>query len=78
MHLLGREIRRLAYFIRKLKQINCFSAAFVPVPYRAVYGVGLRPLCFWDCGFESRLGHGCLSLSLVSVVCYPVEVSAAG
>jgi hypothetical protein len=29
---------------------------------RAVYGVGLRPLACWDCGFESRLGHGCLSL----------------
>jgi hypothetical protein len=26
-----------------------------------------RPLACWDCGFESRLGHG--YLSLVSVVC---------
>jgi hypothetical protein len=34
----------------------------------------LRPLVYWDCGFESRLGHGCLSL--VSVVCCQVEVSA--
>jgi len=23
--------------------------------------VGLWPLAFWDCGFESRRGHGCLS-----------------
>jgi hypothetical protein len=36
--------------------------------------VGLRPLAYYDCGFESHLGHGCLSL--VSVVCCQVEVSA--
>jgi len=30
----------------------------------------------WDCGLESRRGHGCLSL--MSVVCYQVEVSATG
>jgi hypothetical protein len=29
--------------------------------------VGLRPLACWDCGFEYRQGHGCLSF--VSVVC---------
>jgi hypothetical protein len=23
----------------------------------------LQPLAFWDCGFESRHGHGCLSVS---------------
>ena len=27
---------------------------------RAVYGVGLRPPAYWDCGFESHRGHGCL------------------
>jgi hypothetical protein len=43
---------------------------------RAIYGVGLRPLAYWNCGFESHLGHGCLSL--VSVVCSQVEVSATG
>ena len=43
---------------------------------RAVLGVGLRPLVCWDCGFESRRGHGCLSV--VSVVCCQVEVSATG
>jgi hypothetical protein len=43
---------------------------------RAVYGVGLWPLAWWDCGFESRRRHGCLSL--VSVVCCQVEVSASG
>jgi hypothetical protein len=36
--------------------------------------VGLRPLSCWDYGFESRHGHGCLSV--VSVVCYQVEVPA--
>jgi hypothetical protein len=39
-------------------------------------GVGLRPLAYWDRGFESRLRHGCLSL--VSVVCCQVEVSGKG
>jgi hypothetical protein len=34
---------------------------------RAVEGVGLRPLACWDRGFESRLGHGCLSLVSVFV-----------
>jgi hypothetical protein len=42
---------------------------------RAVYGVGLRPFVCWDCGFESRRGHECLSL--VIVVCCQVEVSAS-
>ena len=41
---------------------------------RAVYGVGLRPLACLNCGFESYRGHGCLSV--VSVVCCQVEVSA--
>ena len=37
---------------------------------------GLRPLACWDCGFELRRGHGCLSV--VSVVCCQVELSASG
>jgi hypothetical protein len=36
----------------------------------------LRLFACWVCGFESGLGHGCLSL--VSVVCCQVEVSASG
>ena len=36
--------------------------------------VGLRPLVCWNCGFESHRGHRCLSV--VSVVCCQVEVSA--
>jgi len=42
----------------------------------AVWGVVLRSLACWDCGFESRRGHGCLSLMIV--VCCQVEVSASG
>ena len=34
------------------------------------------PFDFWECGFESQRGHGCLSV--VSVVCCQVEVSAKG
>jgi len=41
---------------------------------RAIYAVGLRPLACRDCEFESRQGHGCLSL--VSVVCCQVEITA--
>jgi len=37
-------------------------------------GVGLRPLACWDCGFESRWGHG--RLSVLGVVCCRVEFSA--
>jgi len=33
-----------------------------------------RAVACWDCGFESHRGHGCLSV--VSVVCCQVEVSA--
>ena len=40
----------------------------------AVEGVDLRPLACRDCGFESRRGLG--NLSVVSVVCFQVEVSA--
>ena len=35
---------------------------------------GLRPLTYWDLGFDSHRGHG--YLSVVSVVCCQVEVSA--
>ena len=38
--------------------------------------MGIWPLAYWDCGFESRRGHG--GLSLTSVVCCEVEISASG
>jgi hypothetical protein len=34
------------------------------------------PPAWWDYGFESRRGHGCLSL--VHVVSYQIELSAKG
>ena len=42
---------------------------------RAFWGLRLRPLACWDCGFESRQG---VDVSLVSVVFCQVEVSASG
>ena len=34
-----------------------------PVPVAArCKGIGLRPPACWNCGFESRRGHGCLSV----------------
>jgi hypothetical protein len=39
---------------------------------RAVWAVRLRPLACWDCGYESLWGHE--RLSVVSVVCFQVEV----
>ena len=38
--------------------------------------VGLRPLACWDCGFECRRGHGCLSF--VTIVCYWADHSSGG
>ena len=40
---------------------------------RAIKGVGLLPLAYSDCGFDSNRKHGCQSV--VSVVCCQVEVS---
>jgi len=56
-----------------LKYIRIFSSRLGQC---AVWGVGLRPLACWNCGFESRRGLWCLSL--VSFVCYQVEISMAG
>jgi hypothetical protein len=43
---------------------------------RTVQGVGLRLLTCWDCGFETRRGHGCLPH--VGVACCPVEACSSG
>jgi hypothetical protein len=43
---------------------------------RAVLGMGLRPLAYWDGGIESLQGLACLSL--VSVACCQLEGSATG
>jgi len=44
----------------------------LPRGLRRVFAVLAR----WDCKFESRMGHRCLSL--VSVVYFQVEISATG
>ena len=56
--------------------VQAFHAiAFIGVCSRSQW---LRTLsrASWDCGFESHPQHGCLSL--MSVVCCQVEVSASG
>jgi hypothetical protein len=37
---------------------------------------GSAALACWDCGFESRRGHGCLFF--VDVACFQIKVSASG
>ena len=41
---------------------------------RAIEDVDLRLLACWDCGFESRRGHG----RLLWMLCFQVEVSVSG
>jgi hypothetical protein len=48
----------------------------LPIPVAARSQACLWPSACWDRGFESRRGHGCLSL--VTVECCQVEVSASG
>jgi len=43
---------------------------------RTVYSVGLRQPVSWDCGFEPRQGHECLSVA--NVACCQVEEPATG
>jgi len=43
---------------------------------RAVKGTDLRPLAYWDFGFEFRRGHACQFR--VGVLCFQVRVSIAG
>jgi hypothetical protein len=48
----------------------------MPVSVAKRSKIRLRPIACWDCGFESRRRHGCLSVAIV-VYCQ-VEVSATG
>jgi len=59
----------LTHFVRQ------DSTRSIPVAARSK-GVSLRVLAGWDCGFETRRGQG--YLTLVSVACCKVEVSATG
>jgi len=68
---------KLRRMICATERLSFFGELYNKVPgpsSRAVWSVGLRPLACWDRGFESHRGHGCLSV--VSVVCCQVEVSA--
>jgi hypothetical protein len=56
--------------------LNLVLAKQADLGGRTVWGGGVWQLACWDCAFESRRGHGCLSL--VSVVCCRVQVSASG
>jgi hypothetical protein len=63
--------------IKHVAVCSCSHVNFVPryaiiadPGTRAVKGVDLRPLACWDCGFDTRRGHGWLSV--VSVVCCQV------
>jgi len=58
-----------------LNKSGYWASYFFQKFYNTGKGVGLRPLACWDCGIESRRGHGCLSV--VSVVCCQVEVFAS-
>ena len=59
----GLPVRRSAWpFLLFTLFCDIHKTLFVADPSdRAVQGPGLRRLAFWDCGFESRRGNGCLS-----------------
>ena len=82
----ARVVKRYSTYVRQewkwehsgqhVQYINCLRTSrslLVDPDESAAYGVVLRPLACWNCGFESGQGHGCLSV--VSVVCCQVEVS---
>ena len=63
-------------FINCLLQQNSINITKADHSGREVKVVVLRPLAYWDCGFEFRRGNG--YLSYVSVVCCRVEFCASG
>ena len=66
----GNKIVNIYHFV-----LYVYAVYFAGPSGRAVYGVGLRPLACWVRGFESH-GGDLEYLSVVSVVCCQVEVSA--
>jgi len=52
------------------KEAAGFNLRYQPLIYDFAgcifLGVGLRPQVRWDCDFESRWGHGCLSFMSVA------------
>ena len=67
------SLYRLRYSGPSFDSINCTGA---DPSGRAVWDMDLLPLACCDYGFESRRGHGCLSV--VSVVCFQVEAFQSG
>jgi hypothetical protein len=65
---------KLRYFLFQSRRIDFGKHKSVNGSVRAVSGLGLWPIAVWNCGFESSRRNGCLSV--VSFVCYQVEVSA--
>ena len=69
MRLFRAEMDHVGPAVRKRnRQIFVFGYCIIRVV--------LRPLACWNCGVESRRGHGCLPR--MSVVCCQVEISATG
>jgi hypothetical protein len=69
---LNAELYPICHFLALLGAHHILHVSWVRVKHklydfitgdrdRAVYGVGLRPLACWDCGFESLRSHECLS-----------------
>jgi len=63
--------RELSACLTPSRFILLISTSSLPEVSRSQWprglGLGLRPLACWDCVFDSRRRHGCLSL--VNVVC---------
>jgi len=65
----------LGHFVNNQRSNLLLVVTLVADPSgRAVEEVAVRPFGRWNSGFESRRGHGCLSIG--SVVYSQVEVSA--
>jgi hypothetical protein len=66
--------REVVFRLLKPVRLHVIDPYFITLEFiaanpggRMFFGLGLWSLASWDCGFESRWGHGCLFL--VSVVC---------
>jgi len=57
----------LPVIISKIFELDTIKLVLADLCGRAVYGVGLRPLACWDCGFESRRG---MDVCLCLVLCF--------
>ena len=66
------QLRTPTTFIKQVKSTFCRSRC--PSGVRRESG----PVPCWDCGFQSRRGHGCLSLVSVVHVCCQVDHSVRG